>query len=285
MKIQEYNSKMSRFPIYIIRDNKLTYINSVKNSEIPNDYYGLEWEVEFKNMESLKSFVYLIGVWNKKYSFNDRDIVFLKEDGSLSNGVEMCFTPLPITFFTSEAYNELCKIVKEYTSISSRCGIHISMNNPQRPNISEIDRLNNIIWLMKLIETDKTGFIRNVMRREFNHYCFIPNIYDYSEDEEDEYDPYEDHHCFVSFDCNSGRIEFRVFRSTNQRDVLAAYIYFLNTMIYHVANINKNANISEIKNLLIENAPSEYAQIVLSKLIEGEYEPRANRKNSQSAGA
>ena len=231
------------------------------NGDLNNRYYGLEMEYSYTNYNGV------FAVWNNLYK---NRFIYNKSDASLSNGVEVVTNPLDKGSLKKlltdmESGFELIKKDKDYRY---NAGLHIHVNRKSIPSIA-ILKLSYMLngtstqtekaILLYLAERESLSQAKD--KQVHDHYCSVGTIGDMSGLKYNE----ANRHIALNLR-NKNTVEFRIFKSSADKDVILSYIEMVDTMIDFAENTPFNK--CNLNNYFIYLSTHTSNKILLDKLNE-----------------
>lgn len=199
------------------------------NNDLNNIYYGLEMEFSYVSPT-------LIHRMLKKY-YDDK-YIYNKSDSSLcGGGVEIVTSPMDkyrLNKFLSDIHNDL-KVINKVKNYNNNAGVHIHVSRKGIPK-------ETIYKLSYLLNYKNSSVFKNIIyylsnRCTFKNmddcndsYCKIGDTYSINDLK------YVSSHDVALNLGNDNTIEFRLFKSTCDTNVIKMYVELVNKMIYYCNN-------------------------------------------------
>ena len=222
-----------------------TFFGNTYNNSVP--YMGFELETENSDGEYVEAKICASEIHS---IFNDIPIS-TEEDGSLDDGFELITSPMTYEFHNklSKEYTEVMETYNKYNMISNNhCGLHVHIN---RNYFDDVDAgILNILTIFDKFWHDLERFSRrdiNRLDRWAKKPSGTPEQF-LNESKRGRTNRYS----AVNL-CNDNTIEFRIFKSTTDWDILDDTLSLVN----NIAIISKYLSNDKIKSLTWEDLTSK----------------------------
>lgn len=196
-------------------------------------YLGIELEVECGNKNASELATKAMG-WLEKKSLDKR--VYIKEDGSLSNGFEIVFHPTTLQAFHKKfPMRDFLKYLKHIGCTSHEngtCGLHVHISRSNLPSSKKKWKLTaNHLWAGKLFFFRCKDYIESFSTREDMDYCNFDNSMPSNGHQ-------QDHGRYSAFNTAASRdtVEIRIFRGTLMYERFLASLQFSDCFANYIQN-------------------------------------------------
>ena len=183
--------------------------------------FGVELEVEYREADWQQANTRLQELWT------DKDVTFLKSDGSLSSGVEAVSHPMTLAYAKENINREALASLSEYGVRSwktSTCGIHIHIGRDTFLNHSHLARF------MILFTRSKEQIVK-LAGRETSQWASFELNYNESMVKQAFGKQHPDTRYRAINLTNRNTVEVRVFRGSLNGDTIIAHMELLAAMI------------------------------------------------------
>lgn len=243
------NYSLKPIPVFKNRNNL--------RGDLNNRYYGLE--IEYSNVNPSFVHVMMEDLYNEKYIYN-------KSDSSLNNGVEIVTNPCDKSSLR-ELIKRMSPTLEEISKqkrYKTNAGIHIHVN---RKSVSPID-IYKLSYLLNFSRDNNTeerkrlyflcGRIRRFIDICDDHYFRVNGV-----DNMKELLLHESRYNALNLN-NRDTIEFRLFKTTADPNIILSYIEIIDKILEFVHNNGlKDMTINNFLNYLYNNTDDRF---LLSKL-------------------